>query len=289
MISGLKALRVYVETVEFGSMSKAAKNLNISTSGVSQQLSRLEQDLEVNLLHRNTRKLTMTEAGEVFYHHCIEILRTMTAAQRDLDTFKQKPLGSLRLYAPVGFAGSGILSKPLKHLLTHYEHLNLELTVLDEEVDMVAQRIDIALKVGGGPLPDSTLIARHVGEWSVGLFSAPGYLEQVPEIREVADLTRIDRLQHMKENYPMLPACRAKLRLNNMQALTQLTVDGLGVAVLPLPETKAYVEDGKLVQVLPELVLPTLNIYALTTHKAPHPAKITAALAAIESSFQEVP
>src|SRR5690554_6077963 len=103
MKAAIKAMRIYAKTVELGSMSRAAITLGISTSGVSQQIRRLEQDLEVSLLHRNTRKLALTEAGDVFYRHCLNVLESMTEAERELDMFKQQPLGALRLFAPVGF------------------------------------------------------------------------------------------------------------------------------------------------------------------------------------------
>lgn len=287
MKAALKTIRIYVKTVELGSMSRAATALGISTSGVSQQIRRLEQEMAVSLLHRNTRRFTLTEAGELLYQHGVQLMQTLVQAERDIDSLKKQPFGSLRLFTPVGFAGSGILSKPLKHLLTHYKHLNIDIKALDEEIDMVAEQIDVALRISSTTLPDSSLIARHLADWQTGLFVAPDYLTEVGPVNRVEDLDKLDRLQHCNENYPTLPFSGAKIQLNNMQAMTRLTVDGLGYALLPVPETDQLVAAGQLQRLLPDMKLPTLSIYALTTHRAPHPAKISAALEALEKSFRQ--
>ena len=305
MKTAIKAMRIYAKTVELGSMSRAAIALGISTSGVSQQIRRLEQELEVSLLHRNTRKLSLTEAGDTFYRHCVGVLQAMTEAERDLDLYKQQPQGALRLFAPVGFAGSGILSKPLQQLLGDYPQLKLDLIVADEHIDMVGQRIDIALRVANGGLPDSSLIARHVGSWQMGLYAAPSYLEQrgvMPSNAQSSQafihsgaMTHI-RLLHSNEHHDLVTEMVAddksnvqgQLRVNNMQTLTQLCLDGLGIAMLPEPEVRGQLQSGELVQVMTDIDVPTLDIYAVTTHKAPHPAKISAALAAIEVAFKTI-
>ena len=305
MKTAIKAMRIYAKTVELGSMSRAAITLGISTSGVSQQIRRLEQELEVSLLHRNTRKLSLTEAGDTFYRHCIGVLQAMTEAERDLDLYKQQPQGALRLFAPVGFAGSGILSKPLHQLLGDYPQLKLDLIVADEHIDMVGQRIDIALRAANGGLPDSSLIARHVGSWGMGLYAAPAYLRQRGMTRAHAQssqtfvdagATTHSRLLHSNEQHDLVTDAvpglagnlQGQLRVNNMQTLTQLCVDGLGIAMLPEPEVRSQLQSGELVQVMTDLEVPTLDIYAVTTHKAPHPAKISAALAAIEAAFKSI-
>lgn len=306
MKAAIKAMRIYAKTVELGSMSRAAITLGISTSGVSQQVRRLEQELEVNLMHRNTRKLTLTEAGEVFYRHCLTVLQSMTDAERELDIYKQQPHGALRLFAPVGFAGSGILSAPLQHLMNDYPQLKLDLIVADEQIDMVGQRIDIALRVTSGGLPDSSLIARQVGSWKMGLYAAASYLAKhdlsALQARASDTFATTDsglshcRLLHTNENGDLVqtlaPAVASslqnQLQVNNMQTLTQLTLDGLGIALLPEPEVRGAVNAGKLVQVMTDIPVPKLDIYAMTTHKAPHPAKISAALAAIEVAFTQL-
>lgn len=305
MKTAIKAMRIYAKTVELGSMSRAAITLGISTSGVSQQIRRLEQELEVSLLHRNTRKLSLTEAGDTFYHHCIGVLQAMTEAERELDLYKQQPQGALRLFAPVGFAGSGILSKPLHQLLGDYPQLKLDLIVADEHIDMVGQRIDIALRVANGDLPDSSLIARHVGSWEMGLYVAPLYLAQRGLERSHAQSSQIfinaatmthTRLLHSNEHHDLVTEMvselesklEGQLRVNNMQTLTQLCLDGLGIAMLPEPEVRSQLQRGELVHVMTDIDVPTLDIYAVTTHKAPHPAKISAALAAIEAAFKTI-
>lgn len=293
MKSAIKAMRIYVKTVELGSMSRAAVTLGISTSGVSQQIRKLEQELEVNLLHRNTRKLTLTEAGEVFFRHSTGVLQRMTEAERDLDMFKQQPQGALRLFAPVGFAGSGILSQPLQHLLTSYEQLKLDLIVSDDHIDMVAQRIDIALRVAPGALPDSSLIARHVGSWDMMVYASRDYLlargidPQGPLLQSTfaSQAEKHTRMVHQNVDDEAIGFLPAQVKVNNMQTLTQLTLDGLGVAILPEPEVRSAVAAGRLVRVMPDIEIAKLNIFAVTTHKAPHPAKISAAMEAIEQAF----
>lgn len=135
-------------------------------------------------------------------------------------------------------------------------------------------------------LPDSNLIARHLADWEMGLFAAPDYLAEVGPVKRIEDLDKLNRLQHLNENYPMLPVAGFKIQINNMQAMTRLTADALGYALLPVPEAEQLVAAGQLEQLLPQVKLPTLSIYAMTTHRAPHPAKISAALEALENRFR---
>lgn len=290
MRAALKSLQAFVMTVESGSMAAAAKMLSMSTSAVSQQIKRLEQDTQLRLLHRNTRRLALTEPGEVIYRYGKKMLQASMVAEQEIDQLRQQPLGLLRLFVPVGFAGSGILSTPFKYLLENYEHLKIELTALDEPVDMVAQKVDIALKVGIGALPDSALVARHIADWEVGFYAAPSYLSAHGDkdgkfITSMDDLTALDWLQHVNEDYDEVLLTQAKIQVNNMQVLTRLVCDGLGFGILPEPEVRTQVKAGTLIRLLPQLNLPRLSIYAVTTHRAPHPAKITATLDAITQSF----
>lgn len=281
----LKPLHIFIKTVELNSMSRAAKALNISASGVSQQLSKLEQDLGTNLLHRNTRRIALTQEGEIFYRYGLQVLDTMGSAQEELDSLKDRPLGSLRLFAPVGFAGNGILSKPLLYLAQNYQYLNIELILSDDDVDMVAQSIDIALRVGIGPMPDSSLIARHLVDWQMGLFVSPGYLAGFEQVTTIDDLAQMNWLRHANQDPNLLHLEQPKLIVNNMQALTRLTLDGLGFAILPVPEAQPLVDKGELAPILTDQSFPVFSIFAVTTHKSPHSAKVVAALEALTESF----
>ena len=120
-------MKAFTRTVELNSMSGAAKELHMTVSAVSQQLQRLEKDNGIALFHRNTRTLTLTEAGKVFYQSCLDMLSIASRNQEQWEALTKTPQGQIKLIAPVGFGG-GLLSEPLKKLQQEFEMLNTSRT-----------------------------------------------------------------------------------------------------------------------------------------------------------------
>ncbi len=168
----LKPLAVFAEVVDAGSMSAAARRLGMSPSAVSQTIRALEQQGGVTLLHRSTRKLALTEAGERYYPHCQRMLEAARAAAQSLQQARDAPTGELRVSAPVGFAIH--VAPALAPLLAEAPQLRLRLLVDDAMIDLIDARIDVAIRIGR--LAGSTWIARRLCDFDTILCASPDYL-----------------------------------------------------------------------------------------------------------------
>ncbi len=289
----IRSMRVFVAVAESGSMAAAARLLDLSSSAVTQQIQKLEQQLSISLLHRNTRQITLTEAGQLYYQSCKQSIGLWQHTEQQLSELREQPQGELRISVPAGFVSSGLLSQPLKQLLQSHEQLSLRLFVTDDELDLIANRIDLALSVRVGALPDSSLIVRHLLTINMILVAAPSYLEQqgfrngrVPQQPE--DLHNLDWLMHSKVKaghlvlqHPEGPSTLTapiKMRVNNMQTLVTLVHDGLGFAILPELEIQDYLQQGALIRLLPDWQLPSIDICAITSSRNSQPAKVKTAI-----------
>ncbi len=302
MDSFVKNMHIFVAIVETGSMSSAAKQLNLSNSAVSQQVNKLERKLNTKLLNRNTRQLTCTEAGEIYYQSCKETISTWCHAQQKLNLLKGTLQGELRVAAPVGFSSCGLLSPPLQELLRSYHHLNVRLFIQDENFDLISNRIDLMLKVKIGRLPDSNFIARKLADWNTALVVSPDYLKSMgidkDDIENIDVINQLDLLVHENTrinelnlrmesiNLEHLLAAKERLVVNNMQALIQFTKDGLGMALLPAPEIAKELQDGSLVQLMKNWSLPQISIYAVTTARCEQSAKVRVAIDILRNSLK---
>ncbi|MBG6528026.1 LysR family transcriptional regulator [Pseudomonas aeruginosa] len=293
-MDSLKGMAIFATVVDKGSMAAAAQSLGMTPSAVSQQIRKLESRAQVTLLHRTTRRLTLTEAGEAFYRSCAQMLAIAEEAERRLGEWRDAPVGELRLAAPVGFSGT-LITQALKPLLENHRQLRLQLFFQDERIDLVAERIDLAIRVGN--LADSRLGARHLGDWSSVLCAAPAYLRQRAPINRPEQLTEVDwislntsnHLNHLTLSGPGGEVCKLRLEprvaANGMLAVRQFTLDGLGVSYQPLPEVRDALNDGRLQQLLPEWRIPGLGIYAVTPRREAQPAKVKVAIEALRRAF----
>ena len=171
----LKPLAVFAEVVDAGSMSGAARRLGMSPSAVSQTIRALEEHGGVTLLHRSTRKLALTEAGERYYPHCQRLLEAARAAAQSLQQARDAPTGELRVSAPVGFAIH--VGPALAPLLAEAPQLRLRLLVDDAMIDLIDARIDVAIRVGR--LADSNWVARRLCDFDMILCASPDYVARM--------------------------------------------------------------------------------------------------------------
>ncbi|MBD9677773.1 LysR family transcriptional regulator [Pseudomonas sp. PDM18] len=289
-MDNLRGMAVFATVVARGSMAAAAEALGMTPSAVSQQIRKLEAHAQVTLLHRTTRKLTLTEAGEAFYRSCAQMLAIAEEAEQRLGEWREAPVGELRLAAPVGFSGK-LITEALRPLLENHRQLRLQLFFHDEQIDLIEQRIDLAIRVGS--LSDSSLVARHLAEWNNVICAAPAYLRRMPAIDHPQQLQGIDWLSlntvahqaYLNFSGPGGESCKlrleARVAANSMIALRQFTLDGLGVSAQPEPEVREALEEGRLVRLLPEWSLPPFGIYAVTPRRDAQPAKVKVAIEAL--------
>ena len=232
----LKRMALFATVVARGSMVGAAETLGMTASAVSQQVRRLEEATGVTLLHRTTRKLTLTEAGATFYESCRQIVELAQQAEQRLAEQREAPVGELRVAAPVGFSGP-LLCEALAPLLSAHPGLSLRLFFQDEQIDLIESRIDLAIRVG--LQEDSSLIARHITDWRMLPCAAPAYLARSGMPTVPQQLLQLDWIglrqecsQHLTLQGPAGVQQRLRLETriscNNILAAQQFTLAGGG-------------------------------------------------------------
>jgi len=286
----LKRMAIFATVVDRGSMVAAAEVLGMTASAVSQQIRKLEDSTQVSLLHRTTRKLTLTEAGATFYDSCAQVLALAQQAEQRLAELRDAPVGELRIAAPVGFSGRPI-SAALAPLLQAHSGLSLKLFFQDEQIDLVEQRIDLAIRVG--KQDDSSLVARHIGDARMLLCASPGYLARRTPIVRPDDLVGQDwltlnsatantvlTLQHTGGVVEKLRV-ESRVGCNSILAVRHFTLAGMGISLQPEQEIREELADGSLRALLPDWHLPTFGIYLVTPRRDAQPAKVRYAIEAL--------
>lgn len=290
----LKRMALFATVVERGSMVAAAEVLGMTASAVSQQIRKLEEATQVSLLHRTTRKLTLTEAGAVFYKSCAQVLELAQQAEQRLAELRDAPVGELRIAAPVGFS-TGMLTEALVPLLEAHPGLSLQLFFHDEPIDLVEQRIDLAIRVGRQE--DSSLVARHLADWPPVLCCAPAYLARSGPIRRPEQLLELDwislngeRQQH-QVTFTGPGGEQQRLRLearvgcNNILSVRSFTLAGMGLSLQPEPEIREELASGRLLALLPEWQLAPVGLYIVTPRRDAQPAKVRYAIETLRRSL----
>lgn len=288
-MEALHSMAVFAAVIEHGSMNAAGRALGMTPSAVSQHVRKLEQQHQLALLHRTTRKLTLTEAGEVFYRSCATMLAAAREASQLLAAMRDEPAGELRISAPTGFAG-GVISRALAPLLANCPGLRLRLFFSDERIDLVRQRIDIALRAG--QQPDSSLIARHIADWPFILCASPDYLARCGQPLQPAQLVQhdwiaVEQLSNPDGSLRLSPqengAAQSirpvpRITSDSMLSARAFALAGMGISLQPEPEIRDALACGQLQQVLPEWKAFDLPIYIVTPRRDVQPAKVRHAI-----------
>ncbi|MDB5930913.1 MAG: transcriptional regulator, LysR family, partial [Polaromonas sp.] len=279
--------------VAAGSLSAAARQLGMTPSAVSQHLRQLEQALGLALLHRSTRRLSLTEAGERYHAGCAAMVAAARSADQALARLRDEPEGELRLAAPIGFGS--LLAAALAPLRRH-PRLTLQLLLDDAVIDLIGLRVDIALRVG--PLADSSLVARKLGSMSRQLCAAPAYLDERGWPAQPQDLLRhdwlgstsrsagIDLLElHGPAGEHETLRLEGRVQASQVSVLHALCVAGWGISVGVSEQDRQALADGRLLPVLPGWRLGDLPVYAVTPRRGEQPAKVRHALDLLAGYF----
>lgn len=293
----LKRMAVFAEVVAAGSLTAAARRMNMTPSAVSQHLRQLESALGLALLHRSTRKLTLTEAGARYIEGCTAMVAAARAADQALARHRDEPEGELRIAAPIGFGG--LLAQALAPLRSHPK-LTLQLLLDDAVIDLIEERVDIALRAGN--LPDSSLVARKLGSMDAKMCAAPAYLAERGWPRTPPDLAAHDWLGgrpssngvatlvlHNQAGEQATVQVTSRVHASQVTALHALCVEGWGISVVVSDDDRRALTDGRLVPVLPGWQLPDLPVYAITPRRGEQPAKVRHALVLLAAHFEKLP
>jgi DNA-binding transcriptional LysR family regulator len=256
----LSDIAVFVEVVNRGSFTAAARELELSKGAVSKYVARLEQRLGARLLQRTTRRLTLTEAGTALYEGAARALEDISTAEDTVLELSGTPRGKLRVTAPVYF-GAAFLVPTLERFLDRYAGIELELDLDNRVVDLVEGRFDVAIRIT--TLTSSSLVVRRLATSGIILVASPAYLEKRGAPRIPPDLGEHNCLTYSLDRSPgewpfngphgesMSVRVAGSLRCNNDETLKRAALDGMGVARFPELFVTEELASGELVRLLP--------------------------------------
>ena len=284
MSNQLTGIDVFVQTVQAGSFSRAAEQLNLSRSAVGKTIARLEERLHTRLFHRTTRRQTLTDDGQAFYEHCLRALAELEQGEKRLDQGRKEIAGRLRITMPALY-GRCIVAPVLMRLAQQYPQLALELYYSDQVIDLIDGGFDLAIR--SGTLPDSTLLrSRRVAQQRMSLCAAPGWLQQHGTPQTLDDLRRCAGIRYQRGDF--LPPWQfpgadgvltsinppAALQLNDLGSALDAAVLGLGIGWLPDWLIRDQVRDGSLVMLLTDVKPLTFDLHAVWPAAEPLPLRV---------------
>jgi LysR family transcriptional regulator for bpeEF and oprC len=284
----LQCMRVFTRVAELGSFARAANTLDLSRAMASSYVAQLEKHLGTRLLHRTTRKVTVSPQGAVYLEHCQRILAEIDSADDQLRLARDRPQGRLRVDVPVAF-GKYLLLPAIPHFTQRYPEVSLEVRFNDRYVDMAAEGVDVAVRVGKVRSPD--LIARRIASSRLLTCASPKYLAGAGMPRTPEDLRKHRLIGHLRteSNRPAewqfsvsqgkhrsVKSVRLPMALsfNTVDALSVSALEGHGIVQQLDLLVAGYLAEGRLVEVLREYSCegpPLSVIYARATQ---HLAKV---------------
>jgi len=238
------AISAFVRSVDLGSFSKAAAEAGVKVSTISRHISGLEQDLGAALLNRSTRRLHLTEAGQLFYNRATPIMAEVEDARSMMRSWNGRPQGLLRINIPTAFGRRHVMPH-MKDFLAAHPDIRLEATLTDATVNLIESGADVGVRIGA--LVDSALIAKRMAPQRRLLVASPSYVEGRSPLKAADDLAHHEclvfalqpakswyyRPNHSPAAQPAEVAVDGRLRVNDSETLRDGAVGGLGIAYCP--------------------------------------------------------
>ena len=286
-------LRVFIIVVRKASFAEAAAAHNASPAFVSKRIRLLEQELGVKLLHRTTRRVAVTEQGERVYHWAQRILDEVEHLLQEVDVTRRQPRGLLRVSTSFGF-GRNVVAPALSQLIAQYPALQLRLEVFDRIVDVAAEGFDLDVRVGDEIAPH--LIARHLADNHRVLCASPAYVQRRGSPRTLDELAAHDCLvikerDHAFGVWKLRSGSQERsvkvtgpLSTNHGEMAVQWARDGHGIVLRSLWDVAADLQDGRLVQLLPEWQQQA-NIWAVYPTRLERSAKVRVCVEFLQEFF----
>ena len=293
----LQTMTVFVTVAEEAGFAPAARRLNMSPPSVTRAISELEERLNARLLHRTTRSVTLTEAGERYVSDCRRLLMEIEEADRHAAGVHAAPKGTVSLTAPVMF-GRLVVTPILFDLLNRYPDIEVTTMFLDRVVHMVDEGIDVAVRIAS--LPDSSLTAVRVGEVRRVLCATPDYLALHGRPRTPSDLAGHRFVDHVNmtpggewhfERNGKTESFRpnSRLRMNNADASIMAAVAGQGITRVLSYQVRAQVDAGILEIVLEDYEPPPVPVHIVHKEASQTSARIRAMVDHLVEALRKVP
>jgi DNA-binding transcriptional LysR family regulator len=286
---------IFVKVVRCKSFTRAAEELDITRPLVSRRIKELEDSLGVHLLNRTTRTFSLTEAGEIFYERCVEILGNLDETEQTLHNLSGEPRGEVKISAPINW-GQKVLSGVLGQVAAQNPALRFTIELTDQRINLVERGFDLAIRMGW--LADSTLVARRLTTIRAVYAVSPDYLAKNGAPADPEELKSHNCLisSFFKRGGPLWPfningeemqvRVHGTMEANNTAAMIGLAVAGQGVLFAPYFMIEDRLESGELVTILEEFESRDIGLYAVYTHKKP-PAKIQVIVDALLAYYAE--
>ncbi|WP_087005250.1 LysR family transcriptional regulator [Rhizobium sullae] len=283
----LNRLIFFTAVIEAGSFTAAADRLGVAKAVVSHQIARLEEELGVTLLTRTTRRLHATEEGSLFYERCVLILRQAESAYGEMSLRSAEPSGTLTLTAPLDY-GAAVVAPTIAGYLQAYPQMHVDAIFDDSVNDLVAERIDLSIRVGW--LSDSSHQARRLGTFEQVLAATPSVAARIPADLAAADAASLPWIANgALKNALRWTFSRGQREAVTIETRSIVTTDktpaayacvlaGIGVSVFPDYMVAADMRAGKIVRLFPEWALPQGGIHAVFPPARFRPAKVRAFL-----------
>lgn len=252
----LKALQTFVHIADQGSLTRAARALDLSLPAVVRSLAALEAHLRVRLFNRTTRRVALTDEGRRYLDYARQVLATLAEAERAISTDLSAPAGTLRVTAPMLF-GQLHVAPAVTRFLQRHRQVQVELELADRVIDLLDENFDVGIRIG--TLADSSLVARPVGAVRRVVVGSPAFWRRHGTPRQPQDLQGVDSVRmlgsamqwtfHDGERTVNVPV-HGPLRCNHVQAVVDACVAGLGCGVFMSYQVAALIEQGQLKVVL---------------------------------------
>ncbi|WP_258140763.1 LysR family transcriptional regulator, partial [Cronobacter sakazakii] len=292
----LLSMAVFVSAVEESSLVSAARRFGLSPSMAGKHVSAIEEQLKVRLLQRSTRKLTLTDVGRSYYTRCKRLLEEYEDANREAQDAQQSVHGILRVAAPTTF-GALHLGRVVSNYLAEYPDVSIETTLSDRYVDLLADGIDVAIRIGR--LQDSDLVARRLASCRMMFCAAPSFLARHGEPKTIEQLRQAPRLAFSQAvsagDWSVTDANgqtyhidgEIRLAANNMQMLLAAALTGAGVVYGPSFVFEQSIASGALRVLLPDHKTKDLAIHAIYPSKRHVSLKVRRFIEHLSMSFDD--
>lgn len=265
----LNEMALFVEVVKAMSFRRAAEAIGVPNSTLSRRISVLEKAIGLRLLHRTTRKIELTEAGQLYYERCRRIVEEARLAHEQLGEMLAQPSGVLRASLPVDFANI-FLAPLIADFARRYPGITFEFDLTPRRVDLVTEPFDVAIRMGEPQ--NSNLIARQLASLPGYLYASPRYLEISGEPRQPSDLAEHECLGFPKGGLWTLRngaetvevSVGGRFVLNSVGMIRRLATLDMGVILTPEEVVAEDLANGRLRRVLPEWQGAPISVYALT-------------------------
>lgn len=275
MIDKLRSMAIFAETIKQGSFRAAAKELKLSASVVSYQITQLEKSVGTALIYRSTRSLSLTSEGEVLYLHALNMIQAAHQGLNQITSQRKELRGTLTLSLPSALIKSD-LSKKIAQFSKLHPCLNFKLFYTDDRQDLIHKGIDLAFRAG--EMDDSNLMSKRIGEINRKLVCSYGFWKENKNPISPPDLTKLNWIKldmltnqrtlinsHGEKN---VISFKSNISVNSVEAMTQLCINGAGVATPPDFLIENEIKNNILIELLTNWQVEPIPLYAVWPNNA---------------------